>query len=162
MNSHLAQEVRKPYPDIRVLLMTGYSDVAVPTEDHLPILRKPFELSGLERAVRETLAMQDRQEPGATRADQPSSAIAMPLGGGGQSAQHPVDQGGRTTEDKKIFVFNILWEAGRQLSLLGSRAPIEPAATGRAAGAQGRRRRFYVISHSNQDFCPCDRVSACI
>ena len=41
--------------------MTGYSDVAVAAEDHFPILRKPFELSGLERAVRETLAMQGRQ-----------------------------------------------------------------------------------------------------
>ncbi len=58
---HLAQEVSKEYPDIRVLLMTGYSDVAVAAEDHFPILRKPFELSGLERAVRETLAMQGRQ-----------------------------------------------------------------------------------------------------
>ena len=58
---HLAQEVSREYPDIRVLLMTGYSDVAVAAEDHFPILRKPFELSGLERAVRETLAMQGRQ-----------------------------------------------------------------------------------------------------
>ena len=58
---HLAQEVSRQYPDIRVLLMTGYSDVAVAAEDHFPILRKPFELPGLERAVRETLAMQGRQ-----------------------------------------------------------------------------------------------------
>ena len=53
---HLAQEVSEHHPEIRVLLTTGYSDMVVAAETRYPILRKPFELSGLERAVREALA----------------------------------------------------------------------------------------------------------
>jgi PAS domain S-box-containing protein len=53
---HLAQEVGERYPAVRVLLTTGYSDVAVAAETRFPILRKPFELSELERAVREAMA----------------------------------------------------------------------------------------------------------
>jgi PAS domain S-box-containing protein len=60
---HLAQEVSEQYPDVRVLLMTGYSEVAVAAEARFPILRKPFAMSELERAVRETLAMQGQQGP---------------------------------------------------------------------------------------------------
>ena len=41
---HLAQEVSERYPAIRVLLTTGYSDVAAAGETRFPILRKPFEL----------------------------------------------------------------------------------------------------------------------
>jgi CheY-like chemotaxis protein len=52
---HLAQEVNERYPKLRVLLTTGYSDVAASAETRFPILRKPFELAGLERAVREAL-----------------------------------------------------------------------------------------------------------
>ncbi len=53
---HLAQEVSEHYPGLRVLLTTGYSDMAAAAETRYPILRKPFEVSGLERAVREALA----------------------------------------------------------------------------------------------------------
>jgi len=53
---HLAQEVRERYPNIGVLLTTGYSDMAAAAETRFPILRKPFELAGLERAVREAMA----------------------------------------------------------------------------------------------------------
>jgi CheY-like chemotaxis protein len=53
---HLAQEANERYPDLRVLLTTGYSEVAAAAESRFPILRKPFELSALERAVRETIA----------------------------------------------------------------------------------------------------------
>jgi PAS domain S-box-containing protein len=49
---HLAQEVKQHYPAIRVLLTTGYSDVAAAGETQFPILRKPFELPELERALR--------------------------------------------------------------------------------------------------------------
>jgi CheY-like chemotaxis protein len=52
---HLAQEASEHYPDLRVLLTTGYSEVAAAAESRFPILRKPFELSGLERAVREAM-----------------------------------------------------------------------------------------------------------
>ena len=56
---HLAQEVRERYPTIGVLLTTGYSDMAAAAETRFPILRKPFEVSSLERAVREVLADPD-------------------------------------------------------------------------------------------------------
>jgi PAS domain S-box-containing protein len=52
---HLAQEVTEHYPGIRVLLTTGYSDVAAAAETRFPILRKPFELAALERAIREAM-----------------------------------------------------------------------------------------------------------
>ncbi len=53
---HLAQEVSKRYPTVRVLLTTGYSDVTMAAENSFAVLRKPFDLAELERAVRETLA----------------------------------------------------------------------------------------------------------
>jgi two-component system NtrC family sensor kinase len=53
---HLAQEVSERYPRMRVLLTTGYSDVAAAGETRFPILRKPFEVSALERAIREVMA----------------------------------------------------------------------------------------------------------
>jgi PAS domain S-box-containing protein len=53
---HLAQEVGERYPKVRVLLTTGYSDVTMAAETHFAVLRKPFALSELERAVREALA----------------------------------------------------------------------------------------------------------
>jgi PAS domain S-box-containing protein len=46
---HLAQEVSEHYPDVQVVLTTGYSDVAAAAEARFPILRKPFELAALER-----------------------------------------------------------------------------------------------------------------
>jgi PAS domain S-box-containing protein len=58
---HLAQEVAARYPKIGVLLTTGYSDVAVAGETRFPILRKPFELPGLQRAVGEVLARAGRR-----------------------------------------------------------------------------------------------------
>jgi PAS domain S-box-containing protein len=53
---HLAQELMERYPAIRVLLTTGYSDVAAAGETRFPILRKPFELPTLEQAIREVMA----------------------------------------------------------------------------------------------------------
>ena len=53
---HLAQELTKRYPAIRVLLTTGYSDVAAAGETRFPILRKPFELPALEQAIRDVMA----------------------------------------------------------------------------------------------------------
>jgi PAS domain S-box-containing protein len=52
---HLAQEVSALYPTLGVLLTTGYSDVAAAAETRFPILRKPFEIAALERAVSEAL-----------------------------------------------------------------------------------------------------------
>ena len=52
---HLAQEVSERYPTLGVLLTTGYSDVAAAAETRFPILRKPFEVAALERAVSKAL-----------------------------------------------------------------------------------------------------------
>ncbi len=57
---HLAQEVSEHHPEIGVLLTTGYSDVAAAAETHFPILRKPFEVAGLQRAVAEALARKSK------------------------------------------------------------------------------------------------------
>ena len=56
---HLAQELTERYPAIRVLLTTGYSDVAAAGETRFPILRKPFELPALEQAIRDVMAGHD-------------------------------------------------------------------------------------------------------
>ena len=68
---HLAQEVSEHYPAIRVLLTTGYSDVAAAGETRFPILRKPFELPTLEQAIRKVMDGQPTQPrrtaSGATR-----------------------------------------------------------------------------------------------
>jgi CheY-like chemotaxis protein len=47
----LAQACRDNFPDIPVLLTSGYSDAAQLADGRFDILRKPFELSVLERAV---------------------------------------------------------------------------------------------------------------
>jgi len=52
---HLAQEVTERYPNLGMLLTTGYSEVTAAGETHFAILRKPFTLSDLERAVREAI-----------------------------------------------------------------------------------------------------------
>lgn len=56
---HLAQELKERYPAIRVLLTTGYSDVAAAGETRFPILRKPFELVALEQAIRAAMVGQE-------------------------------------------------------------------------------------------------------
>ena len=50
-----AHEVSEHHPAIRVLLTTGYSEMAAAAETRYRILRKPFEVSGLERAVRDAM-----------------------------------------------------------------------------------------------------------
>ena len=47
----LAQECKKLYPELPVLLTSGYTDAAQAAESRFKILRKPFELSALERAL---------------------------------------------------------------------------------------------------------------
>jgi CheY-like chemotaxis protein len=47
----LAQACRDNFPDIAVLLTSGYSDAAQLADGRFDVLRKPFELSALERAV---------------------------------------------------------------------------------------------------------------
>ena len=51
----LAQEIRNRYPRLPVLLTSGYSDVAPTATSQFRILRKPFQLHALEKAIREAL-----------------------------------------------------------------------------------------------------------
>ena len=59
----LAQEIGNHYPQISVLLTSGYSDVVQAAQSQFPILRKPFQLPALEKSIREAL------ERGAARGD---------------------------------------------------------------------------------------------
>jgi PAS domain S-box-containing protein len=59
----LAQEIGNHYPNVPVVLTSGYSDVVHTLQARYPILRKPFQLSALERSIREAL------ERGAARED---------------------------------------------------------------------------------------------
>jgi DNA-binding NtrC family response regulator len=59
----LAQEIGNHYPHIPVVLTSGYSDVVHTAQSRYAILRKPFQLSALEKSIREAL------ERGATRED---------------------------------------------------------------------------------------------
>jgi DNA-binding NtrC family response regulator len=51
----LAQEIKNRYPRLPVLLTSGYSDVTPTAASQFRILRKPFQLPALEKAIRETL-----------------------------------------------------------------------------------------------------------
>jgi PAS domain S-box-containing protein len=51
----LAQEIRNRYPQIPVLLTSGYSDMVQTAASQFRILRKPFQLSALENSIREAL-----------------------------------------------------------------------------------------------------------
>jgi PAS domain S-box-containing protein len=51
----LASEIRARYPQMPVLLTTGYTDVAPEAEYKFAVLRKPFQMPALEKIVREAL-----------------------------------------------------------------------------------------------------------
>jgi signal transduction histidine kinase len=48
----LAQEVQKRYPRVKILLTSGYNDIAKTAEQQFAILRKPYQLAALEKALR--------------------------------------------------------------------------------------------------------------
>jgi CheY-like chemotaxis protein len=52
----LAQQIKAKHPQIPVLLTSGYSDAAQAAETEFLILRKPFEISALQRVIRNALA----------------------------------------------------------------------------------------------------------
>ena len=54
----LAERIRELYPDIAVLLTSGYAKAWHTLEAGLPIVRKPYQLQTLARAVREALGTQ--------------------------------------------------------------------------------------------------------
>ena len=47
----LAQICQERFPEIPVLLTSGFSDAAQAADGRFDILRKPFELAALERAI---------------------------------------------------------------------------------------------------------------
>ena len=51
----LAREIRSRYPRIAVLQTSGYSNVAPEAELEFYILRKPFQIGVLEKAVHDAL-----------------------------------------------------------------------------------------------------------
>ncbi len=60
----LAQEVGNRYPQIPVLLTSGYSDLVQTAASQFRILRKPFQLSALEKSIREALEHATTREDG--------------------------------------------------------------------------------------------------
>jgi PAS domain S-box-containing protein len=52
----LAHEIRKRHPRIPILLTSGYSDAAYAAETRFVLLRKPYDLTALERAIGAALA----------------------------------------------------------------------------------------------------------
>ena len=52
--ARLAHIVREKYPHVPILLATGYSEAAQNVRADFPILRKPYELHELGRALAET------------------------------------------------------------------------------------------------------------
>jgi CheY-like chemotaxis protein len=51
----LAGEIKSQYPDLPVILTTGYSDAARTAPAHLKILRKPFDSAALKGCIQEAL-----------------------------------------------------------------------------------------------------------
>jgi len=51
----LARAVRQRWPDLPILLTSGYSKLAEAAEQSFPILRKPYEISALARSVKQAI-----------------------------------------------------------------------------------------------------------
>jgi CheY-like chemotaxis protein len=51
----LAREIQSLYPNLPVILTTGYSDAAQAAPPNLRILRKPFDAGTLKRFLEETM-----------------------------------------------------------------------------------------------------------
>jgi PAS domain S-box-containing protein len=52
----LAQEIRRRYPHIPIVLTSGYSDAAYAAETRFALLRKPYDVTALERSVAAAVA----------------------------------------------------------------------------------------------------------
>ncbi len=61
----LAQEIRTRFPKVPVLLTSGFSEALHTVDPRFTLLRKPFEVANLERALRSAL-----DQPGAHKADE--------------------------------------------------------------------------------------------
>jgi CheY-like chemotaxis protein len=54
----LAHRIRQEYPDIAILLTSGYASAANTLAAGFPVLRKPYRLPTLARAIRDALERQ--------------------------------------------------------------------------------------------------------
>ena len=70
----LAQEIGNRYPQIPVVLTSGYSDLAQAAESRFVILRKPFQLPALDKSIREALEHGGTRDDGAAWCSSPRSA----------------------------------------------------------------------------------------
>jgi CheY-like chemotaxis protein len=57
----LARQVKEEYPDIAVLLTSGYAKAVNTLGANFPILRKPYKLATLARAIRDALDTEPAQ-----------------------------------------------------------------------------------------------------
>ena len=53
----LASEIRSQYPNLPVILTTGYSDAARTAPAHMRILRKPFDSEALKGCIQEAMEL---------------------------------------------------------------------------------------------------------
>ena len=60
----LVQEIGNRYPEVPVLLTSGYIDLVQAAETQVAILRKPFQLPALEKSIREALERGGRCDNG--------------------------------------------------------------------------------------------------
>ena len=74
----LAQACQERYPDIPVLLTSGFSDAARAADGRFDILRKPFELSALERAIETVMRANGHRDGAATGAAARAAARSTP------------------------------------------------------------------------------------
>ena len=61
----LAREIAERYPQVPVVLTTGYSKV-FDTEPEFPVLRKPYQLPALGRVIRDALNSSRARRPALT------------------------------------------------------------------------------------------------
>jgi PAS domain S-box-containing protein len=61
----MAREITARYPALPVVLTSGYSDVARTADSEFVVLRKPFQVAALERAVRQALQRRRGAPPSA-------------------------------------------------------------------------------------------------
>jgi CheY-like chemotaxis protein len=54
----LARRIKEDYPDVALLLTSGYAKALHTLEAGLPLIRKPYQLQTLARAIREALDSQ--------------------------------------------------------------------------------------------------------
>jgi CheY-like chemotaxis protein len=52
----LARTLRQRHPQLPILLVTGYSDSGASADEEFTVLRKPYRLADLNRAVAKTVA----------------------------------------------------------------------------------------------------------